>query len=450
MTTRSLRWRFLLVGGGAIILILALSAAGLALLFDRHMQRVAVEDLKVRAMTLVAVAMPLTDDIPEAEPPEPPRDPLYRQPFSGHYWQMQLGDQVTRSRSLWDYELVLPDPPLEAGEWRIGTAPGPVGQTLLTVERLLLIGDSEDAVRLHVATASDRQELTRARAGFLRDLAPFVALLGVVLLVASFVQITIGLHPLARIGARVEGLGRGGRRRIGGDLPAEVMPLAEGLDRLLDDRDRELARARRRAGDLAHGFKTPLQALLGDAETLRERGQDDIAAEIEGVVTVMRRHVDRELTRARIQSDSTGAQSDPAEVAQRLIRVLQRVPQGAALDWRLEAPSGLCVRLDRDDLTEALGALMENAMRHAKTRVEITARRDGPAIMLSIRDDGPGVPEADLDRLMRRGVRLDQTSEGHGIGLAICAEIVEAAGGQLDLGNAHPGLRAEIRLPRGG
>lgn len=447
MRPLSLRWRLLLAGGGAILLVLVLAAAGLVALFDRHAERVAVDDLQDRAMTLVALADTTGDGLPRLA--DAPRDPLYQRPFSGEYWQVRIGDRTARSRSLWDFSLPLPDQPLPAGVWRVATIDGPRDQRLLLVERNLDLGVGGAAVPLHVAVATDRADLTRARRAFFGDLLPYVGALGLLLLAASYAQVAVGLRPLARIGARVESLSRGLRPRIGGGLPAEVMPLAGQLDRLLDDRDRELARARHRAGDLAHGFKTPLQALLGDAERLRTHGQPQIAAQIETVVLAMRRLVDGELARARIQSDRSNALCRPAEILARLTQVMRRIPEGAQLDWRIEADPQLTARIDADDLTEALGSLMENAMRHAESRVEATLRVEAGEVVITIRDDGPGVPEPALARLLDRGVRLDEGGDGQGIGLAITADIVKAASGSFDLTNARPGLRATLRLPRG-
>lgn len=447
MSAWSLRWRLLLAAGAAILLALALSIAGLALLFDRHIERAAVDDLKNRVMTLVALMEPGETDL---ELQLLRADPRYERPLSGHYWWMRLGDQVRQSRSLWDDSLPLEDSPPTPGQWRASTVDGPNGQKLLMVERGLLIGRGANPTTLRVVAAADRSQIVELRQAFFHDLLPFAGVLGVLLLAASFAQITVGLRPLARIGARVEELGAGARARIGGGLPDEVAPLAGSLDRLLDDRDRELKRARHRAGDLAHGFKTPLQALLGDAERLRARGADDVADNIEAVVAAMRRHVDRELARLRIQSERRTAFCRPAEVMERLVRVLRRIPEGAGLEWRVATPANLTARIDGDDLTEALGALLENAMRHAKSRIEIAMRSEGDKIVLTLRDDGPGAPAAALDRLQDRGVRLDRSAEGQGIGLAICADIVEAAGGRLVLRNADPGFAVDVILPRAG
>lgn len=442
----SLRWRLVLAGGAAILVALGLSALGLALLFERHVERVAIADLDGRALALAAMVEPgpagavLRDTAP---------DPLYDQPFSGRYWQITLGGAVQRSRSLWDVTLAPGRPAPPPGGRQVLALDGPQGAALLTVDHALTVDGGGAPVPLRILVAMDRAGLTQARQDFLGDLAPYVGLLAGLLLLASWVQVSVGLRPLAQVGERVAALVAGGRARIGQDLPVEVIPLASEIDTLLDARDREVQRARHRAGDLAHGFKTPLQALMGDAERLRDQGVPGIAANIETVVTAMRRLVDRELARARIQSDRMGASADPGLVLRKIVGVLGRSPMGAEIDWQITTAPGLTARIDPDDLTEALGALLENAMRHARAEIACTVEAEAERICIRIRDDGPGVPEAGLARMVQRGVRLDEGGDGQGIGLAIVADIVEAAQGELTLRNAGPGLCAEIRLARG-
>lgn len=444
MRPLSLRLRLMLLGGATILLVMALSVTMLAVLFDRHVQRVAVSDLRDRALVLLSVIEPGT-------PPQmrdQPRNPSWQLPFSGHYWQVWLGDQPLRSRSLWDVTLPVPADAPPPGEGRVLQLDGPGDQRLLALDQQVLIGQGATASSIRLIVAEDMEDSAQARAAFLRDLVPWLAGLAALLLAASFVQVTLGLRPLAQVGAHLRGLAQGRRRRLGDDLPSEVAPLARQLDHLLDDRDRELDRARHRAGDLAHGFKTPLQALLGDAEALRDQGRTEQADSIEHVVTVMRRHVDRELARARIRTDAAQARAHPAPIVARLVQVLRRTPAGAGLDWQVDLPQAVALRIDPGDLTEALGALLENATRHARSRVWVGMRADDDRTAVIIRDDGPGVPDAELARLAQRGVRLDQGGDGQGIGLAIVTDIAEAAGGRLELINMLPGLAAELHLPR--
>ena len=130
-----------------------------------------------------------------------------------------------------------------------------------------------------------------------------------------------------------------------------------------------------------------------------------------------------------------------------MLSVLKRTPAGRRIAWTVAAEPGLRVRIDLADLTEALGALAENAARHGRSAVRVTAGRRGPIAAIAIRDDGPGVQPEALERMRDRGERLDARFPGHGLGLAIAAEIAEAAGGTLELANAASGLEATLLLP---
>jgi signal transduction histidine kinase len=441
---RSIRWRLVAAGGLAIALALALSGMGLAVLFERYVARVAAADLHDRALALAAMVEPRGKS--GARLRAPPEDPLYDQPFSGHYWQISLGDETRRSRSLWDHALPLADTALAPGQSRVLSLYGPRGEPLLAIEQSLLVGQGDAALPLRIVVAEDRSQLSLAKQGFLADLLPYLSLLGLALLLASWLQISIGLRPLAQVGTRVAGLTAGTRARMGQGMPTEVTALANQIDGMLDARDQALERARHRAANLAHGFKTPLQALMGDAAQLRCRGQEELARSIETIATEMRRHVDRELARARIQTARPLAAAAPEDVARKLIGVLRRTPVGAGLDWRLDAVPGLRARIDAGDLTEAMGALMENAMRYGQSRVEVSIRSEAGRIAIAIRDDGPGVPESHLPGLTRRGLSLDPSGQGQGIGLAMVADITDATQGELHLRNTHPGFLAELRF----
>lgn len=441
MKLRSLRWRLLVIGAAAILLAIVAAGTGLALLFDRHVERVAVADLEGRALAIAARVDPRNP----ADLREDRGDPQYQQPFSGHYWQISLGETIHRSRSLWDHRLELPAAP-PAGAEQVLTLAGPRGEALLALDRGLLIGAGPEAIPLRITLARDRAGIETARRAFMADLLPYLGVLGVLLLAASAAQVTLGLAPLSYIGQQVGDLAAGRRQRIGGGVPLEIAPLAAEIDSLLDARAAEVEKARHRAADLAHGFKTPLQALHGDASRLRDRGATEIAESIEATASAMRRHVDRELARARIQTGHLQAACDPAQVLARVLRVLQRTPKGGDILWDIAPGEGARAAIDAGDLTEALGALLENALRHSHSRVMVSLQVAGRLLHIAVQDDGPGVPEDQLHRMIRRGVRLDESGEGQGIGLSIAQEIAEAAGGALAFENAQPGLRATLTL----
>ena len=444
MSWTSLRLRLVLAGGAAVLASLTVAAIGLALLFERHVERRAVAELSADLDQLAAGIE--RNAAGALEVVAPPADQRYRQPLSGRYWEILTPEGALTSRSLWDTPLTLPPEVGAAGALRQYPLEGPEGEGLLVIERRLLLPERAGGATVRAAVAMDRAELRVASRDFLRDLIPYLGLLAAALIAAGWAQVAIGLKPLQAVGARVAAVRSGAAARLGDDFPDEVRPLAAEVDELIAAREADIAGARARAADLAHGLKTPLQALFGEANRLADRGDHAAADGIEEIVTAMHRHVDRELSRARIASAARAAACDAGVVAERVVRVLRRAPAGAAVDWRLRGVDGLRARIEADDLTEALGAVLENAGAHARSAVDISGVRDGTMIEIRVRDDGPGVAEARLAELAVRGIRLDAKGPGAGLGLAIASEICAAAGGGLALRNAGPGLEVTLRL----
>ena len=434
----SLRLRLGLASVATIAVALVLSWLGLKILFDRQAMGLAEEELRSRTYVLAAAFDPRS---PPAEPPPTAGgDPAYQRPYSGSYWQIGIGEAVWRSRSLWDHALAVPAAAPPVGAVNVLEADGPDGQRLLILDRSIAVGPGVEPVRITAATSLARFE--EARGLFGRDVLPFLMGLGLFLVIASAAQVAFGLRAFSRIGRDIEALDRGGLSRLGSDLPREVRPLAAAIDALLEDRDRRIARARHRAADLAHTLKTPMQAILGETGRLRDRGEGGSADAIDGIVGTIRSRIDRELGRASIGADGT---AEVSAVVERVVSVLRRTPQGEEIAIDLRIPRHLAVRLDAHDLTEAVGAVLENAVRHAASRVTVGAEGRPSGVRLVVRDDGPGVPEAHLDGILRRGGRLD--AEGTGLGLALAQDILDAAGGTLELRNRTGGFEVTFVLP---
>lgn len=449
----SLRLRLLAAGAASILLALALAGFGLVLLFEQHVERRISLELEANLRQLIDGLGRSPDRTLDML--RPPAEPRFREPFSGLYWQIEegpsaAGGAVLRSRSLWDTVLHRPPDPLPGGRVHQHTIPGPGGASLLAVERLVVLPASLGGGTVRAVVAMDRRELRTAGRAFARDLAPSLGLLAVVLIAAAWAQVTIGLRPLDLLRYRLAAIRSGREARLGSaGFPDEVRPLAAEVDHLLDARDATLQRARARAADLAHGLKTPLTILAADARQLRERGEDDVAEEVEVVTEDMRRHVERELARARAASGGLH-HAAPALVAQQVVNVLRRMPREYDLTWDIDIPASLRVDADPQDLAEILGNLAENAMKWASRRARIVGRSEpGGLILLSVEDDGPGIANAEAATVLARGGRLDATKPGTGLGLAIVGDLAEAYGGSLGLGrsNALGGLRAEVRLP---
>ena len=444
MNRGSLRLRLLLAGVVSIIAALTLSTIGLAVLFERHVERRVEAELGVYLDQIIAGFDRHADGTFTIS--RAPADPRFDKPLSGLYWQIRTDKAILRSRSLWDEVLALPADELADGAAHRHRIEGPKGDPLIALERSVAMPArmSDGAVRAVVAV--EASNVASAVNAFATDLLPYVSVIAAFLIVASYAQVAIGLRPLTAVRHRIASIREGKARRLGEAFPDEILPLAAEVDALLEARDRQIEMARARAGDLAHGLKTPLQVLVGDVERLRKKGETDIADEIDHVATAMRRHVDRELARARIAFGSLDAHCAVAEVVNRVVAVVARTPLGARIEWSTDIPVEIAARIDPDDFAEAIGNLIENAARHARSHVSIRAREGTGFTIVTVVDDGPGITPERLGHALLRGGRLDTSGDGAGLGLSIVGDIAEAWGGHLELRNGESGLEASFTV----
>lgn len=448
MTFNSLRLRLMIGAALAIAVALVVAAFGLIALFDRHVARRIDAELETHLRQLSGSVTFSADGAMRLA--RPPADPRFGEPFSGLYWQIASPSERLRSRSLWDAELTLAADPLPAGAVHRHEMMGPGGAQLLVRERQVTYPAPDGPQAVRIAVALDRRDLLQAREAFAGDIVPAMVLLAVVLLVAVWLQVSIGLRPLDALRRGIHAVRSGMEKRLGADYPAEVMPLVDEVNDLLAAQDQAIDAARDRAADLAHGLKTPLTVLAADAERLERQGEVEIAGEIVAQVETMRRHVDRELTRARIGTRGRPSRHRTAvrPIVERILRTLRRTPKGETLAWNVSVPEDIEVVLEIDDLVEVLGNVLENGCKWAKHEVSVTAAVADGGIRLTIDDDGSGVPETEIATLGQRGIRLDRATSGTGQGLAIATDIVAAYGGRLAFENrAKGGLRVSVVLP---
>jgi signal transduction histidine kinase len=449
--TRSLRARFAIVALATALAAVAAVGAAVQGLFERHVERemLAELDADLRFLARGLVVENGTATLRVAPLP----DPRFQEPMSGLYWQIR-GDAtgaLLRSPSLagWEFPL-LPDE-LGRGERHRHIVQGPEGTKLIVLERRI-----EDATgpaaTYRVAVAVDRKVLAAANRAFVLDLLPVLGGIAAGLAGAFALQGAIALWPIERARRAVRELRQGRRERLGQALPSELQGLAADFDAMLEVQRESTRLARERAADLAHGLRTPLALLAARARDLRERGDQPTAEAIETVTSGIDARITRELARAHIRGP--GPQSRPvavAPVAERITGAMARMPAGSALAWRRDIAAGLAVPMDEADLVELLGTLLENAARWARSEVAVTARVEHGSVVMLVEDDGPGIPPANRDAAMQRGVRLDPVRSGTGLGLTIAGDIVRAYGGTLRLEDGDAGgLRVRISLPEPG
>lgn len=268
-------------------------------------------------------------------------------------------------------------------------------------------------------------------------------------IVAGLAQIRRGLSPFNQLRTKLLAVREGRERRVDGTYPSEVQPLVNDLNALLDDRDRRVERALARAGDLAHGLKTPLAVLAQEADRASAAGHRELAALIGQQVERMRRQVDYQLAQARAAaSDRTTDAIALAEPVQALVRTLRRlyVDRGIVIEASVAADHSAHVR--REDLDEILGNVLDNACQWAASRVAISSARGDAATIVTVDDDGLGIAPEMRDVVQQRGVRADQGAPGSGFGLAIVRDLLDLYGGSIALDRSPlGGLRVRLELP---
>ena len=273
--------------------------------------------------------------------------------------------------------------------------------------------------------------------------------IAIVCMYAGFWQLRRGLAGIARLRERLGAVHDGRTERVEGEYPAEVQPLVTDLNALLDHHEQAVRRAVTKAGDLAHGLKTPLAILSREAERVRDAGQVELAASIAQQIAHMRRQVDYHLAHARAAASGAtpGAHCSVKESADALARALHRLHAGRGLIIDITADD-LVVRCQREDLDEMLGNLLDNACKWGRTRVALSAVADGSSVVISVDDDGPGIEVEKRDAVLQRGVRADEAAPGSGLGLAIVRDLADVYGGAIALTDSPlGGTRAVLRLP---
>lgn len=431
---RSLNLRLMAFAGAAIALALVVAWAVLGLLFERHAQRQLQAELERHGLSLIAaVALDATGRPVLASQPF---DPRFSRPAGGLYWRISSPAGEIRSRSLWDGVLpAAPSPPPKG--WAVVQEAGPFEDRVVVVVRDIQLDRGGPLILVEVA--GDRAPVAAARRAFDGELALFLAVLWAALTAAAWLQVWLGLRPLRRLRGEVAALaGDPGARLDPAAHPVEVEPLTLAINHYADGRAEAVTRARRRARDLAHALKTPLTALRLQVEAVggepgRAMGQS---------LALLSGAVEGELSRVG-EREQTGG-SAPAQVVERLLAVIARTPEGATLRFETDLAPDLRLPLPEEAALEALGALIENAARHAQSRVRI----EGGETWLTLDDDGPGIPPALRAAALDRGVRLDEQGTRHGLGLAIAGDFVTASGGTLTLEDSPlGGLRVRLAWP---
>ncbi|MEI9900787.1 MAG: ATP-binding protein [Hyphomicrobium sp.] len=282
-----------------------------------------------------------------------------------------------------------------------------------------------------------------------------LALAGLGLVAVTLFQVRFGLLPLRQIEHGLARIRSGSASTLEGDLPAEIEPLQSELNALIRSNQAIVDRARTQVGNLAHALKTPLAVITNEARGDRTGLGDKVAEQAEVMRQSMTRYLDRARMAARV--GVIGRVTPVAPVVEALVRTLQRIHQDKGVAIHVACPADARFSGEKQDLEEMLGNLLDNACKWARRDVSLTvevpastARARNRRLNITVADDGPGLTEEQRARIGKRGLRLDETKPGSGLGLSIVMELAQSYGGSCELGRAETGgLAVHLSLPAG-
>ena len=376
----------------------------------------------------------------------------FAQPGSGWYWTVEgigsddWGRHRVTSSSLGEATI---DAPPNAPDFagidyrRAYTVRGPAGAALRAQETEVELTADGRAARFRVFGNQSEVDVRVRR--FARTLAIALGVFAFGTVALGVLLVHFGLRPLRETRAALADVREGRSDSLDVSAPREIAPLVDEINALLSSNKRIVERARTQVGNLAHGLKTPLAVIINEARRLDD-AQGDTFLEQAGR---MRSQVETYLDRARTAAGARGslADTDAAATLERVIGAVRKL----RTDRRLEADIAPGVRFEGEahDLEEVAGNLIENAAKWARRTVWIALSADGRELVIEVQDDGPGMEPEAARQAARRGVRLDESVEGSGLGLSIVRDVVAEYRGTFTLGRSEAGgLRAIVRLPR--
>jgi signal transduction histidine kinase len=428
-------------------LILALVATGFLLtdLYSRALDTSLSETLDFHVESLTGALLETDDPLSEEIALT---DPRFNRPRSGWYWAIRDADGrlYNLSTSVVGIDLPVLMGPADARGRRSAILDDTFGTEMRVVERTVTVAPTS----YQIIVTGNLSEILELVGEFRGQTFIVLGAVGVMLAIMSAIVARFAMRPIDRLSAAIESVREGESVTVGGTYPREIAPLAEEVNELLRSNAQIIERARNQVGNLAHGLKTPIAVLRNEAAARKGVLADVVMSESEKMSTMVATYLERARLAAR--TSVVGKKADPTMIMLRLTRVMRKINPDCTIALQRPDASLPWFRGDEADLEEMAGNLLDNACKWSKGQVgvRLDAERSETGTMLLIRidDNGPGLSEEDAQKVLRRGVRLDEKTPGSGLGLDIVKELVDVYGGSLSLKrSALGGLLAELRLP---
>jgi len=268
--------------------------------------------------------------------------------------------------------------------------------------------------------------------------------LGVATLALLFLLLLVlrwGLLPLRRLAEDLKDIEQGSKGKLLGEYPKELQGITANLNELLAHEAEQRQRYSNTLGDLAHSLKTPLAVIQGELEQNNNKVIEEQSLRMQDIVA-------HQLSRAVRQQVNASAIA-AAPCVQRIVAALQKVHARKSITVEQYLDMNALVRADERDLMEVLGNVIDNAFKHAQQHIRISVQIERALLVVSVEDDGKGIPPEQTELILQRGQRLDTLQVGQGIGLAVVVDIVESYKGAVKLEHSDlGGLLLQLSLPQ--
>ncbi|TFH89950.1 ATP-binding protein [Vibrio ouci] len=356
-------------------------------------------------------------------------DPRFNRPYSGLYWSARTDADLLRSRSLWDQKI-------EAKKGIKKEYFGARDEKLIYLKTTLYYPDYDGPIEVLVGI--DEQPIEDTVRDLMSQLWIILALLYFGVLAVIMLQVQWSLHPLTKMHKELSQLRSGDKKQLEEDYPKEVAPVVSDLNALVFHYQELLERARHHAGNLSHALKTPLSVLKNEIHNF----DSDTQKLLQPPVDQIQSQIDYHLGRARMAGSKNilAVRANPSERVDAISMAFDKVYASREIALINELDSDIEVAVDKTDLDEMVGNLLENAYKWSSSIIRVHSQQSKEGdIDIIIEDDGPGIPDDKIQQAVKRGVRLDETTPGTGLGLNIVSEMAHSYRGKLTLSSSSMG-----------
>ncbi|WEK02765.1 MAG: HAMP domain-containing sensor histidine kinase [Candidatus Devosia phytovorans] len=428
-------------------LVVALVATGFLLtdLYSRALDTSLAESLDFHVESLTGSLLETGDPTSDAITLS---DPRFDRPRSGWYWAIRdaNGTLYNLSTSAVGIDMPVLEGDRDSRGRRTEILDDAFGTRMRVVERTVTVAPTT----FQIVVTGNLSEILDLVGDFRGQAFIVLGAVGVMLAIMSAIVARFAMRPVDKLSAAIESVRAGESVAVGGTYPREIAPLAEEVNELLRSNTQIIERARNQVGNLAHGLKTPIAVLRNEAAATKGDLADVVMSESEKMSTMVSTYLERARLAAR--TSVVGKRADATMVMGRLVRVMGKIHPEVTVTLNRPEPGLPWFRGDEADLEEMAGNLLDNACKWSRGQVRVMLSSEraetGAMLLVRIEDNGLGLSDEDAQKVLRRGVRLDEKTPGTGLGLDIVKELVDVYGGSLALKRAAlGGLLVELRLP---